>query len=46
MIPYARAEGRGKKQGPAATNKYEGEQGKRDEHEEDRKREKNGGEER
>lgn len=40
MIPYARAEGRGKKQGPAATNKYEGEQGKRDEHEEDRKRQK------
>jgi len=27
MIPYAREERRGKNRGPAATNKYEGEQG-------------------
>lgn len=29
MIPYAREERRGKRRRPAATNKYEGEQGKR-----------------
>lgn len=38
MIPYAREERRGKRRGPAATNKYEGEQGKRRERQ--KKREK------